>query len=370
MKIKILFYIDTLHGGGAEKVLRTLVNSMDQSRFDITVQTTFKEDAGELLKEGINYKYCYKKHNSATNLLFRTEAASGLVYPLHIKGDYDIEVAYLECASTKIMAGSTNKKAKKLAWVHCDLRKITEDPAGFAQKSKPWYDKFDKVICVSKNTRDGFVELFGNSPESVVIYNTIDNEEIIKKSTEPLPENVCKNKLTLLMLGRFLPQKNYPRLLKTAKTLLDSGFDFELWILGDGEQRPQIEKYINDFNLTENIKLFGFQNNPYPFIKNADLMVCSSNYEGFSTFITEALILGKTVVTTDCSGMDELLGDNEYGIITENDDEAFTEGLRKMLSEPDLLQSYTDKAKLRGQRFSKQHLTQQTQNFFYEILDM
>ncbi len=369
MKIKILFYIDTLIGGGAEKVLRTLVNSMDQSKFDITVQTTFRDDTEKLLCKGIKYKYCYSQKNSLSNIIFRTEAALNLVYPLHIKGDYNIEVAYLECASTKIMAGSTNKKAKKLAWVHCDLRKITDDPEGFAEKCKPWYDKFDKVICVSESVREGFVELFGNAPETEVVYNTIDTEEILQKAEEDLPENVIKNKLTLVMLGRLIAQKNYPRLLKSAKALLDEGYDFDLWILGEGEDRPVLEKYISENNLSDNITLFGFQNNPYPFIKNADLLVCSSNYEGFSTFITEGLILGKTATVTNTSGMDELLGKNEYGLITENDDEAFKNGLREMLSNPQMLGDYTEKAKLRGKHFSKEKLTAENENLFFKTLE-
>ena len=369
MKIKILFYIDTLSGGGAEKVLKTLVNSMDQNQFDITVQTTFRENPKELC-DGIKYKYCFSNHSFITKALFRAETAARILYPAHIKNDYDIEVAYLECASTKIMAGSTNKKAKKLAWVHCDLRKITDEPEGFMQKTKPWYEKFDKVVCVSKSVRESFVEMYGDTPESVIVYNTIDDEEIIKKSLEPLSTEITKNKLTLLMVGRLMPQKNYTRLLKTAKTLLNEGFDFELQIIGEGEERPTLEKYIEDNNLTESVKLLGFQNNPYPFIKNADLLVCSSNNEGFSTFVTEGLILGKTVVTTDCSGMDELLGNNEYGIITENNDEAFLNGLRKMLSDPDLLKTYSEKAKSRGQQFSKNELTQQTQNLFLKIIDM
>ena len=368
MKIKILFYIDTLTGGGAEKVLRNLVNSMDYDKFDITVQTTYKEDVSELLNKEIRYKYCYKKKNAVSDVIFRAEAAAGLVYPLHIKGDYDIEVAYLEAASTKIMSGSTNKKAKKLAWVHCDLRKITDNPEAYAQKTKEWYKKFDKVICVSENVRQSYVELFGDSPEALVVYNTIDDQEILSKSLEPLPQSVCKRNRTLVMLGRLMAQKNYPRLLQGAKILLNEGFDFDLWILGEGEDRPILEKIINENNLTDKVTLFGFCSNPYPFVKSADLLVCSSNYEGFSTFVTEGLILGKTIVTTDCSGMDELLGENEYGIITENNDEAFIDGLRRMLGNPQLLDEYTKKAKARGQQFSKERLTHETENLFYNIL--
>lgn len=369
MKIKILFYIDTLIGGGAEKVLRTLVNSMDRSKFDITVQTTFKEETEGLLCEGINYKYCYDEKNEINNAFFRVETALNIIYPFHIREHYDIEVAYLECGPTKVISRSTNQKAKKLAWVHCDLRKITDDPQSFAEKCKPWYDKFDKVICVSENVREGFIELFGNTPETEVIYNTIDTEEILTKANESLPEGITKNKLTLVMLGRLMAQKNYLRLLKAVKELLNEDFDFDLWILGEGEDRPELEKYISENNLADNVKLLGFRNNPYPFIKSADLLVCSSNYEGFSTFVTEGLILGKTVVTTDCSGMDELLGNSEYGLITENDDEAFKNGLKKMLSNPQLLADYTEKAKLRGKQFSKKKLTSDTENLFFRTLE-
>ena len=151
--------------------------------------------------------------------------------------------------------------------------------------------------------------------------------------------------------------------------LINEGLDFDLWILGEGEDRQKLEKYISENNLCENVKMLGFQNNPYPFIKSADLLVCSSNYEGFSTFVTEGLILGKPVVTTDCSGMYELLGENEYGLITENDDKAFENGLRKMLSDPVMLSDYTEKAKLRGKQFSKEKLTAETEKLFFRTLE-
>ncbi|MBE6801504.1 MAG: glycosyltransferase [Ruminococcaceae bacterium] len=368
MKIKILFYIDTLIGGGAEKVLRNLVNSMDYNKFEITVQTTFKEDVSDYLNKEINYRYCYKTQNSISRLIFRAEAATGLVYPLHIKDDYDIEVAYLEAASTKIMAGSTNKKAKKLAWVHCNLEKNTDDVSEYVAKTKLWYQKFDKVICVSKNVHYSFSELFGSTPPSEVIYNTVDDNEIIQKAICDLPAGIKKEKLTLLAVGRLSTPKNYPRLLKSVKTLLNEGFDFELWILGEGNLRHEIENLIKEYAIQDHVKLLGFYDNPYPFIKTADLSVCSSDYEGLSTFVTESLILGKVVVTTDCGGMDELLGENEYGIITENNDEAFTEGLRKILSNPQLLDEYTKKAQTRGQQFSKEKLTAQTENLFFDTL--
>ena len=144
--INILFFIESLSGGGAEKVLRNLVNAMDQTKFCITVQTLYPEDAGKYLAPGIHYKHCYPAKNRVNELRMRAEAAVGLTYPLRIKGDYDIEVAYLECGSTKIMASSTNQKALKLAWVHCDLAKKADNPAAFVKETAKYYRKFDKVV--------------------------------------------------------------------------------------------------------------------------------------------------------------------------------------------------------------------------------
>ena len=94
--IKILFFIDTtLASGGAEKVLRELVNNMDQSKFDITVCTLWKEEAEKYLAPGVRYRYLFAKRSKLNKYLFRLESALGLTYRLHMAGDYDIEVAYL-----------------------------------------------------------------------------------------------------------------------------------------------------------------------------------------------------------------------------------------------------------------------------------
>lgn len=366
--IKILFHIDTLVGGGAEKVLCNLVNHMDQTKFDITVQTLYPDDSTKYLVDGIHYKYIYPSDNQFYRNLYRIEAALGLVYAFHMKDDYDIEIAYLEFGPTKVMAASTNKKAKRIAWVHCDFDVAIKDKNTFVKKSAAQYKKFDKIVCVSEKSKESFEYMFGNDPEVTVVYNVIDDKEILEKANQPLPDRAEKQKLTLCTVGRFSPQKNYMRLLRTAHKLLEEGFDFDWWILGDGEQRELIESYVKEHQMCSFIKLFGFQKNPYPYLKAADLLVCSSDYEGFSTFIAEGLILGKPILTTDCSGMRELLGDSEYGMIVANDDAAFYDGLKTMLSmSEDQLVLFADKSKARGKVFNTEHLTKNTERFFEEI---
>lgn len=361
--IHILFFIESLSGGGAEKVLRNLVNAMDQAKFCITVQTLYPEDAEKYLAPGIHYKHCYSAKNRINKLRMRAEAAAGLTYTLHIKDDYDIEVAYLECGATKIMAGSTNKKALKLAWVHSDLQNWA-NPDDFAAATKKYYAHYDFAVCVSENVRKSFEKLYGDTVPAVTVYNTIDDGEILRKSAEALPPDVSKRKLTIATVGRLSVPKHFIRALTAHKHMLEDGLDHDLWIIGDGEERSLLEAYIHENHLEASAKLLGFRENPYNLMHAADQLVCSSIFEGFSTFVTEGLILGKPIVTTNVSGMQELLGDSEYGLITANDDDAFYEGIKRMLTEPGLLEHYAEQARIRGRDFKREKLAKDTEAFF------
>lgn len=363
--IKILFFMETLSEGGAEKVLCTLVNNMDRQKFDITVQTLNEVDPKAFLAPGIRYKAINRCKTALGKKLFsywlRLCAELKWIYPLYIRDDYDIEAAYLECGPTKIMAGSTNKKALKLAWVHCDLAK-KEGIADQTDKLKRYYSAYDKVVCVSRNVRDSFVELFGPDPEAVVLYNVNDEVEIMEKANAfDTPRAVGTN---LVAVGRLTRQKGFDRLIDACAALKRDGCHFHLRILGEGSERQALEEQIRQHGLNADVELMGFQSNPYPYLKAADLVVCSSRYEGFSTAVTEALILGKPVVTTPCTGMDELLGDSEYGLITGDSVDGIYAGIRKMLEEPAMRERYSCLAKMRGVQFSKTAMLTETQHFF------
>lgn len=366
--IKILFFIETIDGGGAEKVLRNLVNNMDRTKFDITVQTLWPCDPKAYLAPGIRYRSVYPVRDRMHMLRYRLEAAAGLTYRMHIRDDYDIECACLECGATKIMAASTNKKAVKLAWIHCDLKKAMADTDAFVRETARYYKKFDRVVCVSQQGRRSFVELHGMEEKAVIVYNTIDCEEVRSKAEEPLPEGETYGYPLVVSLGRLAEPKHYIRLLRSHKRLLEEGIHHELLIVGEGPDRPMLEDYIRENDLQETASLIGFRGNPYPYLKRADLLACSSIYECYSTFIAEGLILGKPIVTTDVSGMRELLGDSEYGLITAVDDEAFYEGMKKMLLDGAVRAEYARKAAVRGEQFSTSKMVKDTEDFFVDCL--
>lgn len=366
--IKILFFIENLSGGGAEKVLLNLVNAMDKSKFDITVQTLFPDKAAKHLDSAVRYKFCYKNASKIGDLRMRAEAEIGLTYRLHIKDDYDIEVAYLECGATKIMSASTNKKATKLAWVHCDLSKKASNVSAFVNETAKYYKKFDKIVCVSDDARNSFIEMYGNSPETVTIYNCYNDMEIKEKAELPIETEISLPRPLFLAVGRLTEQKRFDRLLKVQNRLKYEGIDFSLLILGEGDQRGELERYISKNELAGRTKLLGFCENPYPYMKYADLLVCSSRYEGYSTFAVEGLILGKPMITTKCGGMKELLHDGKYGMITENSEEGLYQGIKRILTEKDVFESLQKSVQCNNM-FSLENSVEKTENFFESFIE-
>lgn len=370
--IKILFFISGLSEGGAEKVLCNLVNNMDQRKFDITVQTIDEYDSRKYLADGIRYKAINRYKSSFGRRLFfcwfRLCAELKLAYRFFVKDDYDIEVAYLETIPTKIIAQSTNKKAKKIAWVHCDLLKHGWTDK-IVKKTSQQYQKYDKIVCVSKDVEKSFRKLYGAQFDTTVLYNVIDEEKILALAKEPLSIALDSAKWQLLAVGRLTKQKNFVYLIDTCRRLRDAGLKIHLDILGEGSERTNLEKQIQNQHLEKVVNLRGFVTNPYPWIRNTDIVVCSSKYEGISTVVQEAFVLGKPVVSTPCTGMEELLGESEFGLIADDNQDGLYHSLSDVLDSGELLALYTDKAIQRGKDFVKNKTVNKIEGFFEQFKD-
>ncbi|MDO4462470.1 MAG: glycosyltransferase [Bacteroidia bacterium] len=370
MKRKILFVIESLGGGGAEKVLSTIVKHIDKERFDVTVcpivgTGPYVED----IKKYANYRPILRDKASLSPIgriwyaikykLIYNILPLSWVYKLWIPKGYDTEIAFCEGFATKLMSTSTNKKAQKIAWVHTDLKinPWTQEMGIFKNISEETkaYSHFGKIITVSKSVEQSFSDVYGQNNKICTIYNPIDSEEIITKSNISSlgKDNKYRKQLNIITIGRLVHLKGYDILVRIVKRLLDEGYKLHLDILGEGDERAKLESYITNNNLANNITLLGFQKNPYQYIANSDLFVCSSRSEGYSLVIAEALVLGVPVISTYCSGPNELLNEGEYGMLVENneDGEGLYNGIKKLLDDRELLSKYQEKAITRGSTF-------------------
>ena len=157
--------------------------------------------------------------------------------------------------------------------------------------------------------------------------------------------------------------KGYDRLLKVVKRLNNDGLQFELWLVGYGKDEEKLKRFTAENNLT-NVKFLGKQKNPYKYMKNADLYVCSSKYEGFNLTVAEALFLGTPVLSTDCTGPREILDDGKYGMLVDNSEDGLYNGILRLINQKDLLKEYRTKAIERQSFFDESRIISQIKNLF------
>lgn len=353
---KILFLIPNLCAGGAEKVLINLVNNMDKNKYDVTVQTLF--DIGEnrkLLSDEVNYipgwKFQVRGYSKLQKII-----PQRLLAKIIVKDKYDYAIAFLEDVSTRIIGGINFESTKKIAWVHTEML----SPGQFSRcyrslrEAVKTYDAMNSVIAVSEQIKYSLNKIIKTN-KIWVKNNVVDSNDIIEKA-KAIPNDMEHNNcISICSIGRLMPVKGFDRLIEAHKRLIDEGLRHKVYIIGKGQELQSLQHKIRLLQIDDSFHIVGYRSNPYKYISHSDLYVCPSRREGFSTAITEALIIGTPVVSTNCSGATELLGaNNEFGLVVENSTEGIYMGIKKMLKNPDLLKYYKNQAKVRGKCFSKE----------------
>ncbi len=377
-RTRLLLLTESLVGGGAEKVLVTLLRQLDRSRFDITLCCvsnvgTYLDDVRGLCRFRALLPdpaplsgWCLALYKLKYKLIYSWLPVRW-VYRFFIPKGNDVEVAFLEGNPTRILSGSTNRRAKKIAWVHIDLSarpgKSALDIYKNLEEAGRCYKRFDTVAAVSASVRESFEKRFGKDVPVSVLYNPVDSDEItaLSRETVSLP---AKNGLRMISVGRLVEQKAFDRLIRIAGRLVRAGYGFELWILGEGPLRKQLESRIREERVEKNVILWGFRKNPYPYLAASDLFVCSSRAEGFSTAATEALLLGLPIVTTDCSGMRELFGRHNCGIIAHNDEDSLYRSILSVITDISRLDSFKSGVSARRQDFDLKETMAKIEVFF------
>ncbi|MBQ1477632.1 MAG: glycosyltransferase [Erysipelotrichaceae bacterium] len=355
---KILFVNDELTTGGVTTVLFHLLNALDKEKYDISLLVLDQRVMPENIPDGIrilkttdffdvcdiSFSECRKKGLSflLKKILFFSLIKSGLMTS-RIKaerrkmklGHFDAEIAYKEGISTLfVLAGDAKRK---LNFVHSDY-KVRNYSANYMGTMKRAFKKVDVNIAVSKQARESFEELF-ELDNVTVIHNLLDTNRIRTLMKEPYV--FPTERPVLVSVGRLHPQKSYDRLLEAVRRLNEEGFAFDLYILGDGEEKKKLLQMKEDYHL-DNVTFLGNQKNPFKFMRQADLLVLSSLYEGLPTVVSEALICGTPVLSTEVAGVRELLKEDD-GLIVENSEEGIYQGLKDVLKDPEKLKAMKSK---------------------------
>lgn len=347
-RIKILFRHRSMEIGGGEKVLLSLLNNLNKKEFNISICLNLFQ--GELRNSIPNFistkalamgKEDFPKNKLLYifHLIFRKiklyiyKQFPFIVDKFIIKNNADIEIATGYATFSDVL-NSTNTKSKKIGWFHSDITFPKLQPIVPALLNQ--IPKFDYFIFGSQQAKDIMVKTYPNLklPPNKVILNAIPIEEIKDKANEfPIKFDVK----TFVSVGRLHSRKGYHKLIEAHHKLIQEGFHHQIIVIGDGEEKSNLQTKINERGVSETFILLGTKKNPYPYVKNADFYIMTSESEGWPLIIAEALILKKPIIATNVGGIPEMITHEKNGILINYEIESMHQAMKKFLTNTDTI---------------------------------
>ena len=368
MKKKLLFVIESLGIGGAEKSLVTLLNLMDYSKYDVDLllfsaggafqsllppevrllplPSFFKYSSvpwshlGEKLKKPrmllaqARYSIALRCgwHSNAEKAVLFWKAGRRCFAPL--SGSYDVAIAYAQGIPTFYVADCV-KAERKAAWIN-----VTYKPSGkYLDYNKSYYSRMDTVNAVSESVYEQIKDTFGFADSKLTTIKDILDPDFARKMAEmpsPAGQDMTGSGVKILTVGRLAAMKGHSLAIDAAKILKENGIDFTWYAVGDGALRGTLEEQIKQNGLTGQFVLLGARSNPYPYYAACDLYVQSSRYEGFGITLSEAKMFRKPIVTTNFDAVGAQCVNEENALIVDISAEGIADGILRMLSDTEL----------------------------------
>lgn len=320
------------YGYGTEKSLADIINRIDIKNYIIDVLPLFKNSETNILNDKINVldsliNYTIKNFNEKKAMdYYYYLLANPSKFNKLIKNKYDCVIACNYNAPSYF--ASYIRNVPKVVWIRGDLSELDYNKFEINsneynavkqeyEMQKNVFNEFDNIVVISDYVKKALNDLFGIYENVIKIPNSVDVQKIIKLGEEQV---LGFDKSTFVTLGRLDNNKNQILLLKACKILKNKTNDFNVYLLGDGENRKLLQKYINENLLSDNVKILGFKENPYPYLKNSIASILTSLSEGFSLALAESVILNTPIISTDVGIAKELIDKYNCGNIVSYDE--------------------------------------------------
>ena len=348
---KVLFIMSSLGGGGAEKVLITLLRYFDYSRYSVDlclinkVGVYVKDVPAEVrlitLYDDISSLSAKVEYNLYTH--FGSDFMERMRIRRKVGQNYDAIISFCEGRSLKFHRYITDRSKNNISWVHTDMHNNhhTVGKIFSASDELKAYSSMQTIVCVSSTSDVQFGKEFpGVSVPRRVIVNPIPKDII----TSYRVKNRTEKAFTITTVGGLRPEKGFDRVIRLASYLKRKGYDFHINIIGDGSCRSNLEALIEQEQVGDRVSLLGFVNLPYKEMSQSDLFINVSYVEAYPLVICEAMCLGIPVVSTRTAGGEALLGESEYGLLVEQNDESIMGGVERIITGERLRKHYQEKA--------------------------
>lgn len=371
-KIKVLFMINSMGLGGAEKSLLSLLSLIDYEKYDVDLQMlNFGGMFEHLLPKNVHIlpdldysKFCKKplkdqlmsmnfrllfarvktafylhKNNRSDHGLHDTQAywkGCKNAYGMH-PNTYDVAIAWGQGTPTHYVAAKV-RAAKKYCWINANY-----ELAGHNKDfDREYYAIYDKIICVSNELASLFCKVFPQYIDKIDVILDIKNSSIITSMAEEPIELPVLAPVTIVTVGRYVLPKNYLLAIEAAVELRKRGIDFVWYAIGEGCERHSLEQKITEYHMEKQFVLLGAKSNPYPYMKAADVYVQTSTFEGYCLTLAEARMLNIPCVTTNFDVVYEQMIQRENGLVVEMNPQAVADGIVEMLENKKLREHVID----------------------------
>ena len=389
---KILFYTSGVGLGGVEKVILEVLKAIDKNKFDIKLGLQYENEnlfESEIPRE-IEYKYMLPQEIIDKSLYYRSKKKNifyKILYSFMLKYEkYIIKKNYLEFSKDReiiidfksgdfLKLINLNKGIKKICWLHGEITKLNRYEER-KNKLRNQLKKCNKIICICNEMKENIIKEIPEIEDKLeMIYNPFDIEKIKKLSENILELSEKEKKLLtdkyIIMVSRLeLKMKDFFTLFKAYQKILLNSNNLKLYLLGEGPDRKKIEEEIKEMNLGDKILLLGMKKNPYPWIKNAKILIHSSKTEGLPTVLIEALILKKMIISTNCpTGPKEILGNGKYGSLVDiGDYKAMADEMYELLNEnSEKRNQYLENTSEAIERFDEKIIIKQIEKMLEEL---
>lgn len=363
---RILFVIEELQINGAVKSLLALLKALPADRYDISL-FVFKH-GGDLfeeipehvhvLPESLPYAIHRTQLKHAVKRAFKMGRPDLALYRLvesirrlkgynyhlwsllpAIDGEYDLAISYTDGFAAPTVLKKT-RSSKKACWIHI--------PFSHSPQKKFVYEalkKADLCVPVSEDTGKDLDKALGYNVNKTVVHNIVNAEECVRRSEEKCEYIRKDGKFLIVSVGRVTPPKFFDIIPTTAKILKDQDTNFEWYIIGDGDKLEELRQSTVEQGLEETVFFIGSRANPMPWIKACDVFVNPSRFEAWGMTVSEALCLGKAVITSDIPVFKEQITDGINGLTVEATPAKLAKAIINVLCNEDLRKQLEENAK-------------------------
>ena len=375
-KIKIVFVNHSLICGGAEQALFDLICLLNKDKFEpmVFVQNPGGEWDKKFLENGIPVIYDYSCRQPTLNpvIKFRNTVkkirtcfaykrdGAGLL-DVCLPCQPDIVVSYNVWVNEAMVF---SRGAKTVKYIHGNPD-TNMDYRNEAMNRQAILSRFDKIVCVADAASKAFQKISGITDSVEMHYNPLNSRNVRLMAEAPL-EFSCNCPL-VCAVGRLAPEKGFERLIIIHKHLLEQGIEHKLVIVGDGPDREFLKRLVYATDTQDSVILAGYQLNPYPYMKNSRFLVNSSFTEGLPVIAMEALCLGVPIVTP-IPAVAEIFGQENCGLITENNNASLEAGIKRILVDEEFYQQVKAGAIERSSFFDGKRMVTEVEDMFVKLV--